>query len=246
MTAPIPRDLPDIPALPRTHPASAALLAPARAVVPLVRRPLAAAYRLLLALLATTAVLTEALLGSAPRVLSYFVIQSTVLLALVMLASAHRAWSARHPLPAALTGATLLYVATASLVHHILLAPATMTGDTSRPDALAAHTLYTVLPAAAALDWLLLTPPARTHLRQATTWMLYPLAYLAFTLARGELAPGYLYPFLDVARHGYRGVLANALLLGLGCYALAVLLVALDHARPRPRKTGFRPRPPVG
>ncbi|BFO13947.1 hypothetical protein SHKM778_03350 [Streptomyces sp. KM77-8] len=101
-------------------------------------------------------------------------IQSTVLLALVMLASAHRAWSARHPLPAALTGATLLYVATASLVHHILLAPATMTGDTSRPDALAAHTLYTVLPAAAALDWLLLTPPARTHLRQATTWMLYP------------------------------------------------------------------------
>jgi len=118
MTAPIPRDLPDIPALPRTHPASAALYAPARAVVPLVRRPLAATYRLLLALLATAAVLTEALLGSAPRILSYFVIQSTVLLALVMLASAHRAWSARHPLPAALTGATLLYVVTASLVHH--------------------------------------------------------------------------------------------------------------------------------
>ena len=107
------------------------------------------------------------------------------------------------------------------------------------PDA--GNLLHTALPVAALLDWLVLTPPARLHLRQATTWLLYPLAYLAFTLARGELLPvsagRYLYPFLDVARHGYRGVLANALLVGLAIYAVAVLLVALDHTRP---KTRFR------
>jgi hypothetical protein len=261
MTAPIPRDLPDIPALPRTHPASAALFAPARAVVPLVRRPLTAAYRLLLALLAAGAVLLETLLGGPARVLSHFTVQSALLLALVTLASARRAWSARHPLPGAITGAALLYVIMASLTHHILLADApprfSMTGDaagTSWLEPFAAHTLHTVLPVAAVLDWLLLSPPARTRLRQAATWLLYPLAYLAFTLARGELLPGsparYLYPFLDVARHGYRSVLANALLLGLAFYALAVLLVALDHTRPnpvrRPSKTGFRLRPPVG
>ncbi|GAA4949004.1 hypothetical protein GCM10023238_14170 [Streptomyces heliomycini] len=60
----------------------------------------------------------------------------------------------------------------------------------------------------------------------------------------------YLHPFFDVARHGYRNVLADALLMGLALYALAVLLVALDHARPnpvrRPPKTGFRLRLPVG
>ncbi|MFF5156387.1 Pr6Pr family membrane protein [Streptomyces sp. NPDC000348] len=261
MTAPIPRDLPDIPALPRTHPASAALFAPARAVVPLVRRPLTAAYRLLLALLAAGAVLVETLLGSPARVLSHFAVQSAILLALVMLASARRTWSARHPLPGALTGAALLYVIMASLTQHVLLAdPAprlATTGAAAGPswlEPLAAHTLHTVLPVAAVLDWLLLSPPARLRLRQAATWLLYPLAYLAFTLARGALLTGsparYLYPFLDVARHGYRHVLANALLLGLALYALAVLLVALDHARPnpvRPRsKTGFRLRPPVG
>ncbi|MFI1419183.1 Pr6Pr family membrane protein [Streptomyces sp. NPDC020731] len=261
MTAPIPRDLPDLPALPRTHPASAALFAPARAVVPLVRRPLTAMYRLVLALLAAGAVLVETLLGGPARSLSHFAIQSAVLLALVMLASARRAWSARHPLPGAITGAALLYVITASLVHHILLADTTprfsMTGDAAGAswlEPLAAHTLHTVLPVAAVLDWLLLSPPARTRLRQAATWLLYPLAYLAFTLARGELLPGspirYLYPFLDVTRHGYRNVLADALLLGLACYALAVLLVALDHIRPNPvrhhSKTGFRLRPPVG
>ncbi|KOV19173.1 Pr6Pr family membrane protein [Streptomyces sp. XY152] len=261
MTAPIPRDLPDIPALPRTHPASAALFAPARAVVPLVRRPLTAAYRLLLALLAAGAVLVEALLGGPARALSHFTVQGALLLALVMLASARRAWGARHPLPGALTGAALLYVITASLTHHVLLAdapPPFPTADAAagvgRLGPLAAHTLHTALPVAAVLDWLLLSPPARLRLRQTATWMLYPLAYLAFTLVRGELLTGsparYLYPSFDVARHGYRNVLADALLLGLALYALAVLLVALDHARPnpvrRPPKTGFRLRLPVG
>ncbi|MEV5920469.1 Pr6Pr family membrane protein [Streptomyces pseudogriseolus] len=250
MTAPIPRDLPDIPALPRTAPQVLPSVVPARAVVPPVRRPLTAVYRLALAVVATAAVLIEVLLGSPTRVLSYFVIQSTVLLALVTLASARRAWTARHPLPGAVTGAALLYVVVASLVHHIALADAApayaMTagsgGGAAWLEPVAGHLLHTVLPVAALLDWLVLTPPARMHLRQATTWLLYPLAYLAFTLTRGELLPGstaarYLYPFLDVARHGYRSVLANALLVGLAIYAVAVLLVALDHTRP---KTRFR------
>ncbi len=222
---------------------------PARAVVPPVRRPLTAVYRLALAVLATAAALTEILLGSPTRVLSYFVIQSTALLALVTFASARRAWTARHPLPGAVTGAALLYVVVAALVHHSALADAAPAyamaagsgGGATWLEPVAGHLLHTVLPVAALLDWLVLTPPARMHLRHATTWLLYPLAYLAFTLARGELLPGsagrYLYPFLDVARHGYRSVLANALLVGLAIYAVAVLLVALDHTRP---KTRFR------
>ncbi|MFD8518714.1 Pr6Pr family membrane protein [Streptomyces capillispiralis] len=249
MTAPIPRDIPDLPALPGTTPTLLPSSAPARAVVPPVRRPLTAVYRLALALVATCAVLVEVLLGSPARVLSHFAVQSTVLLALVMLASARRAWSARHPLPGTVTGATLLYVVMAALVHHALPHFSTTgAGDLSWPVTLADHTLHTVLPIAAVLDWLVLSPPARTHLRQAATWLLYPLAYLAFTLTRGELLPDsparYLYPFLDVAQHGYRHVLANALLLGLAFYALATLVVALDHTRPnpvrRPSKTGFR------
>lgn len=246
MTAPIPRDLPDLPALPGFPDTASSLLSspvPARAVVPPVRRPLTAAYRLLLALTATAAVTTQILLGSPTRALSHFTIQSTILLALVTLASARRAWTPRHPLPAALTGAALLYVTMAALVHHVLLSDAaprfSMSGEASSwPVTLTAHILHTVIPVAALLDWLLFSPPARTRLRQAAPWLLYPLAYLLFSLVRGELLPDsparYLYPFLDVAHHGYKSVLANALLLGLSFYAVAVLLVALDHARPKP------------
>ncbi|MEU6373372.1 Pr6Pr family membrane protein [Streptomyces sp. NPDC046909] len=265
MTAPIPRDIPDLPAVPGV-PALLPSPVPATAVVAPVRRPLTATYRLLVALAAAAAVTIELILGSPARVLSYFSIQSAILLALVFTASAKRAWSARRPLPAALTGATLLYALIAGSVYHLLLAdgttPFSMTGGTTPPtgwQSLANHALHTALPIAAALDWLFLTAPGRFHLRRVATWLLYPLAYLAFSFTRGELLlPGtparYLYPFLDVDLHGYKSVLGNALLLGLSFYALAVLLVALDHARPNPirhrahhrAKTGFRLQPPVG
>jgi hypothetical protein len=265
MTAPIPRDMPDLPAIPGM-PALLPSPVPATAVVAPMRRPLTAAYRLLVALAAAAAVTIELLLTSPVRVLSHFSIQSNILLALVMVFSARRAWSARRPLPSALTGATLLYVTITGLVYHLVLAneasPFSMTGSvasgTTAPTGwhvLTNQILHTVVPAAALLDWLLLTSPGRLHLRQAAPWLLYPLAYLAFSLARGELlAPGtpdhYLYPFLNVDLDGYKSVLANALLFGLAFYALAVLLVALDHTRPNPirhrSKTGFRLQPPVG
>ncbi|MER6348240.1 Pr6Pr family membrane protein [Streptomyces sp. NPDC001595] len=263
MTAPIPRDIPDLPAVPGIPAALLPSPVPARAVVAPVRRPLAAAFRLLTAVTAVAGVTIYLLLGSPLRVLSYFTIQSSVLLALIMLLSARRAWTARHPLPGALTGAVLLYSVITALVHHLLLTetatPFTMADQAAASSSLwhtfANHLLHTAVPAAAVVDWLLLTGPGGLHLRQAPSWLLYPLAYLAFSFVRGELllpgTPGrYLYPFLDVEAHGYRSILGNALLLGLAFYGLAVLLVALDHVRPNPirhrAKTGFRLQPPVG
>ena len=259
MTAPIPRDIPDLPAVPGM-PALFASPVPATAVVAPYRRPAAAVYRLLVALVAAAAVTADLFLGSPIRVLTYFTIQSNILLALVTIATARRAWTARRPLSPLVTGAALLYITITGLVYHLILAhassPFAMTGGALTGwQAVTNQVLHTVTPIAAVLDWLLLTAPGRLHLRMAATWLLYPATYLAVYLARGELilpgTPGrYLYTFLDVEHHGYKSVLGNALLLGLAFYALSVLLVALDHARPNPirhrAKTGFRLQPPVG
>ncbi|WP_105975525.1 Pr6Pr family membrane protein [Streptomyces geranii] len=258
---PIPSDIPDIPALPGI-PAAALLSSPvpATAVVTPVRRPATAIFRLLTATTAAAAVAAELLLDNTPlQTLSRFTIQSAILLTLVTTLASRRAWTARRPLPAALTGAALLYVLIASLIHHGLVANASSPFATPAPPtgwhAVTNHLLHTAIPLAALIDWLLLTAPGHLHLRQAAPWLLYPLAYLAFSLTRGELLdPGtegrYLYAFLDVAKDGYKSVLANALLLGLGFYALAVALVTVDHIRPNPvhhrAKTGFRLGPPVG
>lgn len=252
MTAPIPRDIPDLPAVPGT-PVLLPGYVPATAVVAPTRRPLTAVFRLLTAALASAGVALELLLGSPGQIMSYFGIQAAIFLTLVSLASARRAWQASRPLSSSLTGAALLYIVISGLVYHLLLGhttpPFSMTGSTHPPVAghgqwLALQLLYTAAPVAALVDWLILTPPGRLHLRQTAGWMFYPLAYLAFFLTRAELllpgTPGrYLYPFLDAEQHGYRGALANALLLGLAFYTLAVLLVALDHTRPNP--VGRRP-----
>lgn len=251
MIAPIPKDIPDLPAIPGM-PAPPPSVVPATAVVAPSRRRPAAAFRILVALAAAAGVAIDLILGSPARVLSYFTIQSSLLVAVVFAASAGRAWAARRPLPGAVTGGTLLYISITGLVYHLILANQSgvfsMTGDVAPPtgwQAVANNLLHTVVPIAAAADWLLLTRPAPLAFRHAATWLLYPLAYLAFSLARGAMmSPGtparYLYPFVDVDQHGYPGVLANALLLGLAFYALALLLVALDHIRPDPVRRRVR------
>jgi len=261
MIARIPKDIPDLPAV-RGRPRLRPSVVPAAAVVAPLHRPVAAVYRLLVAAMAAAAVVADLLLGSPVRVLSHFTIQANVLIALVFALSAWRAWAARRPLPPLATGGTLFYALIASLVYHAILVnepgALSITGQTGALTgwpALTSQLLHTVTPAAALLDWLLLTPPAPLSVRHAATWLLYPLAYLALSLVRGELiAPAtqgrYLYPFLDAGRLGYRSVLANALLLGLSFVGLALLMVALDHLRPDPirhrTKTGFRLQPPVG
>ncbi|MEU5956672.1 Pr6Pr family membrane protein [Streptomyces sp. NPDC047525] len=241
--------------------------APAEAVVPRPRRPVTATFRALVALAAVTGIVIDLVIGSPLRVLSYFTIQSNVLLAVVFTFSALRAWRGHRALPPLLTGGTLLFISITGLVYHFVLANGSsgfaMTEDIetySGWHSLSNQLLHTVTPIGALLDWLLLTRPGGLRLHHAAQWMVYPLAYLAFALTRGALmSPGsparYPYPFLDVEVHGYAGVLANAVFFGLAFYALALLLVGLDRIRPGRRgrvrpgsqgpKTGFRLRAPV-
>ncbi|MEU4796342.1 hypothetical protein [Streptomyces sp. NPDC023327] len=95
---------------------------PAEAVVPPVRRPRVAALRALIALAAVTGVVIDLVTGSPFRVLSYFTVQSNVLVAVVLGLSAWRAWRARRPLPPWLTGATVFFIAITGLVYHLVLA----------------------------------------------------------------------------------------------------------------------------
>ncbi|MER6689029.1 Pr6Pr family membrane protein [Streptomyces minutiscleroticus] len=251
MTAPIPTDLPDLPAIPGVAAAASAAVmpvVPADAVLPRVRQPLATGYRALIALTAAAGVALELLLGSPLRTLSYFTVQAGALAAVVYALSAGRAWTARRPLPPALTGATLLYVTVAGLVHHLVVADATsgpsMTGGqvpVTGWHAVSLHLLHTALPLAALLDWLLLTRPASLRLSYAASWLVCPLLYAVLVAVLGALSlpdagTRYLYPFLNPQRIGYIGALGNATVLGLTFYGLGVLLVALDHIRPGARR----------
>jgi hypothetical protein len=77
--------------------------------------------------------------------------------------------------------------------------------------------VHYVMPVAVVVDWFIWPPRAPLVPRQVGYWLLYPLAYLVYTFARGASLGWYPYPFLDPARAG--GTFAVAL------YCLAIFVV---------------------
>lgn len=227
-----------------TGPAGASALTPSSAVAPHARRPLAAVLRVLLAAAAATGVALEiGLSADLPRVLSDFSVQAGAAFALCALWSAYRIGSGRRPVSPRITGALLLYVLAAAVLHHTHLAPGT--GGSATADTVADQLLHTVTPLGAVLDWLLLTTPRQYRLRHTWQWLAYPVLYLLFALLRGALltpgTPGrYPWPLLNTGTHGYPAVLLHAFLGLLALYLLAAALLAIDQFRPGPRRPGYR------
>lgn len=218
-----------------TGPAGAAARTPAAAVAPTIRRPLAAAFRLLLTTAALAGLLLEALGTRSPaRLAASFTVQATLALALVSARSAHRAWTGRRPLSPHLTGALLFYVCLAAVLHHFLPAAAPTAFALPAPgpaQALAHGLLFTLTPLAALADWLLLTAPRGFRLRSAWQWPAYPLLYLCFALT------------LPTTAGAPSPTVATALTIALAACLLPVIALAIDQVRPSPRLRNNRISP---
>ena len=68
-------------------------------------------------------------------------------------------------------------------------------------------------------------------LRTALAWLAYPLTWFAYTLVRGRSTDWYPYPFVDVTRHGYGGVLARGVVFVLAFGIGAVVFAKLSDRR---------------
>jgi hypothetical protein len=84
-----------------------------------------------------------------------------------------------------------------------------------------------VVPIMMVLGWLLFGPRPRMTVPVVVSALVWPIVWLAYTLAHGEASQWYPYPFVDVATHGYGQVAINSVLVCLvylatsGLYALA-------------------------
>ncbi|MEV6827309.1 Pr6Pr family membrane protein [Amycolatopsis sp. NPDC051102] len=89
--------------------------------------------------------------------------------------------------------------------------------------------LHKVTPILFVLGWLLAAP--RGVLGRRTVWwsLLYPLAWLAFTLPRGAVTGFYPYPFVDAGALGYGRVALNCVFIGLFFTALAAAAFLYDR-----------------
>lgn len=152
-------------------------------------------------------------------VLGYFTILSNLFVALsagaVALAPGSQLASSM------LRGCATTAIVVVGLGYHLLLREI---WDPQGWQWVADNLLHYAVPVAALAHWLWFQPGTRLPKRAPLLWALYPLAYLAYALVRGEWIGAYPYPFIDVPALGYARVFANAAGLLLVFVAVGALL----------------------
>ena len=98
--------------------------------------------------------------------------------------------------------------------------------------------LHYVTPVLFVLWWLTSGADGRTRWSDISWWMLYPVAYLVYALARAPLAGEVPYPFLDVAKNGPASVAISALAITGLFLVLCIIAVLADRGVSRLRAPG--------
>jgi hypothetical protein len=104
------------------------------------------------------------------------------------------------------------------------------------------NTIHTVVPVLAVVVWIAYGPRDLVSRRIVGLSALYPVAWLAFTLIRGEIVGFYPYPFVDVGTLGYPRVLVNCVWVAVLYLAVAGGANALDRWLTRMSAVGARER----
>jgi peptidoglycan-N-acetylglucosamine deacetylase len=183
-------------------------------------------YRLLFALLVIAAVawqLSERAFGpgfSFVNFFSFFTILSNIFIAVMFLSSV---WIGRRSrVVTTLRGAATLYMVITGIVYAVLLAPLEAGGGLTLP--WVNTVLHQIMPVVALLDWLLVPPAQKIKKGMLVSWLIFPVAYLAYSLVRGHFIDWYPYPFLNPVSQGYLPVTGYCLGIAIGFVVLGVLL----------------------
>jgi hypothetical protein len=164
--------------------------------------------------------------------LSSYLTNLTVLLTAICFTSV--ATRSRRPLarffrhPTAVT-AVVVYIVFVGIAYNILLR---YLWTPSGYRAWVNEVLHSVVPALAALYWLLFVPRFHVTARHCLMWLAYPMGYLLVTLARGSVSDFYPYPFINVTELGFAHALLNAALLVLAFMTLMGIFIAINRRRP--------------
>lgn len=100
--------------------------------------------------------------------------------------------------------------------------------------------LHYVTPVLFVLWWLVAGANGGTRWGDISWWMLYPVAYLIYALARAPFAGEVPYPFLDVAKNGAASVAISAAAITGLFLVLCVVAVVVDHGVARIRTSSVR------
>jgi hypothetical protein len=93
--------------------------------------------------------------------------------------------------------------------------------------------LHKIFPIVVVADWILdpPTPATRLSVRDGLLWLVFPIAWVIVTLARGAVDGWYPYPFLDPANGGYGQVAITAVAITIGFLIVSGITLALGNRK---------------
>ncbi|MDW5264114.1 MULTISPECIES: Pr6Pr family membrane protein [Acidobacteriaceae] len=198
------------------------------------KRYILAAARLFFGLLTLAAIITSFIdsviqsSNSATNFFSFFTILTNLFVAIVLIVSAANLIRHRDPTEAddILRGSATVSIAIVGLVFGLLLS--------HLDSGLIPWTnfvLHSLMPVVMVLDWLIQPPKAKLVPRHIWFWVVYPIAYLAYSLIRGAFTNWYPYWFIDPNKSpgGWTGVAVHSAAITIGFLAVSFLLLWLGN-----------------
>lgn len=166
--------------------------------------------RLALASLIAVALVAQLAVGlsrsglTVVRFFSYFTVLSNAMVVVLLTMLAGRPGRDASRDFAVFRGGVTVYMGVTGLVYAFLIAP--VAGDVGVPEPWIDWVIHVIAPVAVVADWIINPPPVEIPGGSLWIWLLFPTAYLGYSLIRGPVVEWYPYPFLDPAEGGYQAV----------------------------------------
>ena len=148
---------------------------------------------------------------TAGNFFSYFTVLSNISLVITFVALAVRPSLASDVSFLPLRGIATISITVTGLVYALLLAPASADVDVTLR--WVDFIVHTVAPIVGLADWLVDRPARRPPLGAVLGWLVFPVAWLVYTLVRGAVTHWYPYPFLDPDEESAGSIIATCLLI---------------------------------
>lgn len=107
---------------------------------------------------------------------------------------------------ASVQAAVAVYISIVGIIYSLFLRSV---WDPVGWQAVADHLLHDAVPIVFLVYWLLFAPKGNIKWIDPLKWLVYPLAYVAYSLSRGAIVSWYPYWFVDVTALGYPAALTN-------------------------------------
>jgi hypothetical protein len=173
------------------------------------------------------------------RFLSFFTIQTNILIALCMLLPALiPSFRMSQPLSnPSLRTAVMSYSALVAIVYFALLRNI---GNDDGLERRADQILHYVTPTLFLIDWVVWVPRARVSFTAAPAYLIYPGLYCASVFLYGALTGWHPYPFVDAVKLGTGQLATNIVGVTIVALAIPYTLLVLDRLLASLQKTTQR------